>query len=290
MRGIFDRLFGKVRLDKKLTRKSDYSLTMHLSVITCTKNSIDYIEDLLSSIEDQTELPFEHIFVDAASTDGTLEAIYAYRSKAAYPVKIQNDQGEGISEAMNLGASQSSGSHLLFLHSDDLLNSKFSLTDLYREIAPQSLWYTSNCTYIDNLGNPIGNGPRIPGNLADLHYRNLISHPSTVMKRAFFFECGGFDPTFKIAMDYDLWLRAIKLAEPQQSEKTLSNFRIHGAGASSGFPERLSKETLRAKLKNSRSARHNFFYLLQFGVELLFIWFPRLRPHFLRLIRKSDMV
>jgi glycosyltransferase involved in cell wall biosynthesis len=283
-------LFEKISLDKELIGNSDYSLSMQLSVITCTKNSIDYIEDLLSSIEDQTELPFEHIFVDAASTDGTLEAIYAYRSKAPYPVKIQTDQGEGISEAMNLGASQSSGSHLLFLHSDDLLNSRFSLSDLYRDVAPESMWYTSNCMYIDKMGNPKGSGPRIPGNLAHLHHRNLISHPSTVMKRAFFSECGGFDPSFKIAMDYDLWLRAIKLAEPQQSKKTLSSFRIHEAGASSGFPVRLSQETLRAKLRNSRSARHIPFYLAQFGVELLFIRFPRIRPHFLRLIRKSDAV
>jgi glycosyltransferase involved in cell wall biosynthesis len=283
-------LFEKDTLDEELIGKLDYSLRMQLSVITCTKNSIAYLEDLLSSIEDQTELPFEHIFVDAASTDGTLEVIHAYRSKAPYPVKIQTDQGQGISEAMNLGASHSSGSHLLFLHSDDLLNSRFSLSDLYRDMAPESVWYTSNCLYIDKKGNPKGSGPRIPRNLTDLHLRNLISHPSTVMKRAFFSECGGFDPSFKIAMDYDLWLRAIKLAEPQQSEKTLSSFRIHGAGASSGFPLRLSQETLRAKLKNSRSGRHTLVYLAQFGVELLFIRFPRIRPHFLRLIGKSEAV
>jgi glycosyltransferase involved in cell wall biosynthesis len=263
---------------------------MQLSVITCTKNSIAYIEELLSSIEVQTALPFEHIFVDASSTDGTLNAINVYRSKVAYPVKVFRDQGKGISEAMNLGASQSSGSHLLFLHSDDLLNSKVSLSDLYREIAPDSMWYTSNCIYIDNLGNHKGNGPRIPTNFADLHHRNLISHPSTVMKRSFFFDCGGFDPTFKIAMDYNLWLVAIKLAEPQQSELILSKFRIHGAGASSGFPVRLSRETLKAKLRNSRSAWSNFLYFAQFGVDIIFIWLPKIRPHVLRLIRKSDAV
>jgi GT2 family glycosyltransferase len=245
-----------------------------------------FLSDLLSSIEAQTAPPSEHVFVDADSTDGTLVAIRDYETRVAYPVRIIRDEGQGIAQAMNLGAFESNGSHLLFLHSDDRLSSNSSLTDMYNEMKPESMWYTSNCLYIDAQGKTTGHAPKIPGTISDLVYKNFISHPSTVMRKDFFHECGEFDTRFKIAMDYDLWHRAVKKSEPQQSEKTLSHFRVHDAGTSSGSPLLLSQETLRVKLENSTLPKQKSLALANYGFEVLFIWFPKIRPHVLRLLRR----
>jgi glycosyltransferase involved in cell wall biosynthesis len=49
--------------------------------------------------------PFEHIFIDGGSSDNTLIQIAQYSQMVPYQVKVATDNGTGISNAMNLGAS-----------------------------------------------------------------------------------------------------------------------------------------------------------------------------------------
>ena len=46
------------------------------SIITCTRNSLSTLPDTLRSVQAQTGVELEHIFVDGDSTDGTLELLH----------------------------------------------------------------------------------------------------------------------------------------------------------------------------------------------------------------------
>ena len=48
---------------------------MKISVITVVRNNADTIADTLRSIAVQTHPDIEHIVIDGASTDGTLEIV-----------------------------------------------------------------------------------------------------------------------------------------------------------------------------------------------------------------------
>ncbi|MGE0861762.1 MAG: glycosyltransferase, partial [Gammaproteobacteria bacterium] len=48
---------------------------LRFSIITCTRNSAEFLRDTLTSVAAQTYRNFEHIFVDGGSTDGTLDMI-----------------------------------------------------------------------------------------------------------------------------------------------------------------------------------------------------------------------
>jgi glycosyltransferase involved in cell wall biosynthesis len=258
-----------------------------LSIVTCTFNSEKYLDHLIESVTNQKKRPFEHIFVDGGSTDSTLSQIQKYSDSATYKVEVAKDGGTGISSAMNLGASLARGSHILFLHSDDYLHSIESLESLYDELDPDSEWYVSNCIYVDGKGAALESAPRIPRDLGDLIRRNTISHPSTVMKNSFLQSLGSFDTSLKLAMDYDLWLKAIRASQPHQSASVLSNFRIHDSGASSSQLSNLARETLRVRLRHAVRQRDRIFAALVFAFELTSFRIPNLRKLVLKVLGKS---
>jgi glycosyltransferase involved in cell wall biosynthesis len=238
-------------------------------------------------VTNQKQKPLEHIFIDGGSTDSTLTQIRKYSVAASYPVEVAKDGGTGISNAMNLGASLARGSHILFLHSDDYLNSTESLGSLYEELDPDADWYVSNCIYVDGKGAALELAPRIPRDLGDLIRRNTISHPSTVMKKSFLQHLGSFDTSLKLAMDYDLWLKAIRASQPHQSASVLSNFRIHESGASSSQLSNLARETLRVRLRHAVRQRDRIFAALVFAFELTSLRIPNLRRIVLKVLGKS---
>jgi glycosyltransferase involved in cell wall biosynthesis len=268
-----------------MSSSNDSSVT--LSVVTCTFNSQKYLSNLLDSVREQTTAPFEHIFIDGGSSDNTLIQIEQYSQAVPYQVKVATDNGTGISNAMNLGASMAQGSHVLFLHSDDYLNSPVSLENLEKDLDPNSDWYVSNCLYVDSEGAVLEAGPKIPRYLGDLIRRNHISHPSTVMKTSFLKQLGLFDPSLKLAMDYDLWLKAIQVSQPQQSGQFLSNFRIHSAGASSSQHLNLAREALLLRQKHAKKLSDRVFAFLVFRFELLTLAYPDLKRYALRLLGKK---
>lgn len=259
-----------------------------LSIVTCTKNSEYFLGDLLNSIETQTVLPYEHIFVDASSDDRTQELINDYKLRTGLPVKFIPDQTYGIADGMNQGARHATGTHLLFLQSDDKLHSKLALEHLLDDLQPQADWYVSNCAYMDESGRIIDFAPKFPRPLSSMFRGNVISHPSVVMRRTFFESCGGFRAKYKLAMDYDLWLRILKISQPQQSSLVLSNFRIHSHGASSGNPIALAKETLFAKLSNNPPLKLALLAVALYFFEVIFISAPNARNRFIEILSQAS--
>lgn len=51
---------------------------MKISIVTTTFNAARTIRDCLESVNGQTHADIEHIVVDAASTDGTLDILEEY--------------------------------------------------------------------------------------------------------------------------------------------------------------------------------------------------------------------
>jgi glycosyltransferase involved in cell wall biosynthesis len=54
---------------------------MKITVITVAYNAVDTTADTINSVAGQAYLDVEHIIIDGASTDGTLDIIEQYRDK-----------------------------------------------------------------------------------------------------------------------------------------------------------------------------------------------------------------
>ncbi|MFJ5445046.1 glycosyltransferase [Methylobacillus methanolivorans] len=89
-----------------------------LSIITATYNAVEMLPHLLASLRAQTDLDFEWVVMDAASTDGTVAILdgvsdlhLVYRSEPDF----------GIYDALNKAIKLCSGEYYLVIGADDLL-------------------------------------------------------------------------------------------------------------------------------------------------------------------------
>ncbi|MFA6552996.1 MAG: glycosyltransferase family 2 protein [Patescibacteria group bacterium] len=92
---------------------------MHiLSIIIVTFSCADYLERCLRSVKDWlTGIDYQLIIVDNNSSDGTAEIIKRFPEV----VLIQNNENRGFGAACNQGIRQASGSHVLLLNADTVI-------------------------------------------------------------------------------------------------------------------------------------------------------------------------
>jgi glycosyltransferase involved in cell wall biosynthesis len=99
---------------------------IRFSVIIPLYNKVEYINETLQSILDQTKLPYELIIVDDCSTDGSLEKAIAFLEKtpsrfnAVHIEIIKLEENHGPGYARNIGAKKATGDIVSFLDADDL--------------------------------------------------------------------------------------------------------------------------------------------------------------------------
>ncbi len=175
-----------------------------LSVVTVCLNDKDGAERTLRSLFSQSFDDFEHIVIDGGSTDGTLDVFEKYRDKID---KFVSEKDEGIYDAMNKGVSLAEGEYVFFLNAGDWLVSRNSLE---RAFAPPP---AAEIVYFDALiETPKGRLVRkpSPSKLSDLFmYLDTIPHQNSFTAKKLFDRAGLFDKKYKIAADYEFFLRAL---------------------------------------------------------------------------------
>jgi GT2 family glycosyltransferase len=178
-----------------------------VSVIIPTFNRWPMVGEAIESVLWQSSSDFELIVVDAGSTDGTADKLASFGSR----LRIISTGRNGVSAARNIGVSHSVGRYLAFLDSDDLWRPA--------KLARQTEFMTSHpdvqICQTDEIW--VRNGVRVNPKAihqkpsGDIFLRSLdlclVSPSAVMMTRELFQRLGGFDETFTVCEDYDLWLR-----------------------------------------------------------------------------------
>jgi GT2 family glycosyltransferase len=87
-----------------------------ISVVTAVRNRRETLPRTLDSVLGQRLKDVEHIVVDGASTDGTLDVLKQYDDRIAYWV---SEPDGGLFDAMNRGIALARGQYISILNSDD---------------------------------------------------------------------------------------------------------------------------------------------------------------------------
>lgn len=195
------------------------------SIITCTKNSSQFIGTCLESIKAQKFSNFEQIIVDGQSTDQTISIVRKYHLK---PYSLEPG---GIAHAMNEGIRQSSGQYLFFLNSDDSFYTDDVLQCVHDYLInhPSLDWVFGNI-HETNGTKTIGFPPRrkiLQGKHPNLlKYYNYIPHQSTFINKRVFTKFGLFDEGLKSMMDPEYWLRISQDTKWGYMPITVANYLI----------------------------------------------------------------
>ncbi len=108
-----------------------------VSVVVCTRNCEDSIEEVLVSVKNNN--PLKIIVVDANSTDKT-------RTIAKnYATKIFNDPGKGLALARNIGLQEINTKYIFFIGSDNIVG-KSTILRLKRYLNQHDYVGTANLT------------------------------------------------------------------------------------------------------------------------------------------------
>ena len=104
--------------------------TIMVSVIVPIYNVEEYLEECLESIRNQTYTNIEVILVNDGSTDGSREICESYCEKDIR-FRLINQENQGQSVARNRGVKESVGQYIMFVDSDDVVN-----TDVLEVLLP----------------------------------------------------------------------------------------------------------------------------------------------------------
>lgn len=97
---------------------------IRFSIVTITYNAAEALPRTVDSVMAQTWRNVEHIIVDGASTDTTLDVArdYGRRSREAgsgHNVIITSEPDKGLYDAMNKGLDRITGNYVVFLNAGD---------------------------------------------------------------------------------------------------------------------------------------------------------------------------
>lgn len=101
------------------------------SIITVTYNAETTLPATMASVAAQNFNDFEHIIVDGASSDSTLDIA---REKALPCTRIVSERDNGIYDAMNKGIGLATGKYYIFLNAGDSFHTPETLNDIARII------------------------------------------------------------------------------------------------------------------------------------------------------------
>ena len=165
------------------------------------------LREAVDSVLAQSFDDFELIVIDDGSTDATPTEVEKYGSR----LRVVRTEKRGVSAARNSGVALAVGRYIAFLDSDDLWKpSKLVIQARFMAQHPEIQICQTEEIWIRNgvRVNPKKTHRKPSG---DVFLRSLdlclVSPSAVMMTRQLFQQLGGFDETFPVCEDYELWLR-----------------------------------------------------------------------------------
>lgn len=184
-----------------------------VSIITITYNAANELLPTMRSVAEQSFKDFEHIIIDGASSDNTLEVA---RMNATANLKILSEPDKGLYDAMNKGLRMATGKYVLFLNAGDAFHSPDVLSCYAKAAGSDPDIIYADTVIVDSDRKVIG--PRhlsVPECLTFKSFSKgmLICHQAFMVKRKIAPE---FNLTYRFSADYDWTVKCIAASDPQK--------------------------------------------------------------------------
>lgn len=185
---------------------------MKISIITVTYNSFNTLEKCINSVINQDYENIEHIIIDGKSTDNTINLINNYRNKIS---KFISESDKGIYDAINKGINLATGDIIGILNSDDFFADNLvvsriiecfqkdkQLEAIYADVKFVERENTDKVVryYSSNFFQPWM-----------FKFGFQLAHPTFYVKKEVFAKYGLYRTDLRIAGDFELLLRFIKI-------------------------------------------------------------------------------
>jgi len=250
---------------------------MKITIITVTLNSEATIRDTLNSVLSQTYKNIEHIIIDGGSKDKTLDIIKAYPNQNKKLYKLPKS---GIYKAINFGIKKSGMSYITILNSDDFFQSNDSVLKMVKKIKKHkkiSVFFSNVVYFKDN------NFINIKRLFSSIKFKRwhlslglMPAHPGSYIKKSIYMKYGMYEESFKIASDFDFFLRILYINRVnfKNIDMTSIRMRLGGISGKNIWSYVIStKEILESfKINKIKKLKLIIFLRFVFKVEQLFFY------------------
>jgi O-antigen biosynthesis protein len=223
-----------------------------ISVVLTSFNHGRYLREAIDSILKQTFEDFELLIWDDASTDDSWSIIQSYTDERIRAFR-NDEQRRGIF-GINKSISELSRGNLIAIHhSDDIweankLERQMAFLETHSNIGA----VFSNALVIDESGSPLDDPSHFYVTIFDqpnrsryewlrhFFYRgNALCHPSVLIRKECYQECGVYRFGLAQLVDFDMWIRLCLKFEIHVLPEKLVRFRVRAneANASGDKPE-----------------------------------------------------
>jgi len=197
-------------------------------------NAQRHIAEALESVGAQAGEDFELLVIDGGSTDETLAIVAEYAKRSGDRVRVVSEPDEGLFDAMNKALRLAAGEYIVYLGSDDhLVPGALAAVGSALDADPVDIV----CGAVRVIGEGGGwtESPRLVIRRG-LPRSAPARHQSIYVRRDLAEHVGGFDTRYRIAADYDLYLR-LKAAGAREMlvDSLLSEFRLGGVSSSNAM-------------------------------------------------------
>lgn len=198
---------NKKEILKWIAEESEQPL---VTVVTVVKDALkggrgEMLAQCIESVHNQHYPNIEHLLMDGASEDGTLNLIAEYE-KLGW-VECCSEPDSGMYEAMNKGIRRAKGKYIVFLNTDDYFHNvnaiKESVFSLENSQADFS--FAANRILMENGVCDTIRKPQIGSYVAQMPF----CHQTMFTKKSALVEVGLFNENYKSSADYDLVIRLL---------------------------------------------------------------------------------
>lgn len=180
---------------------------LKLSIITAVYNREATVAQAIASVAAQSHNDVEHLIIDGASTDGTLDAV---QSLARPGMRVISEPDQGIYDALNKGIFAATGEVVGLMHSDDF----FAHDRVLENVALAFERTGADAVYGDLDYVAAADTSRVVR-----HWRSgefapqrlvrgwMPPHPTLFVRREAMLRLGLYNTDYRIAADYEAILR-----------------------------------------------------------------------------------
>ena len=194
---------------------------MKISIVTITYNAEAVLQRTLDSVSSQTYRDIEHLIIDGASKDGTMDLVSRYKVRdLPYEVRAVSEPDKGIYDAMNKGLRLATGEYIVFLNAGDTLHDEKTLDMVASSLQPAANSQQPAVIYGDtNIVDDEGHFLRkrhlsVPDNLTWRSFKQgmLVCHQA-FYARLDIARVIPYDLQYRHSADVDWCIRVMKEAE-----------------------------------------------------------------------------
>ncbi|MEM6405147.1 MAG: glycosyltransferase family 2 protein [Pseudomonadota bacterium] len=170
---------------------------IRVSIITVCYNSAHVLFSTLRSVAEQLHPEVEHIVIDGASQDHTLEII---RQHGSHVTQVVSEPDNGLYDAMNKGLALATGEVVAFLNAGDTYSDGQVLLEVAQAFSAEDVSFVYGDLRMWNMTGELVREWRV--GLVNDQNRRQIPHPTLFVRRTVLAALApAFDSRYELAAD-----------------------------------------------------------------------------------------